>query len=129
MFRKELVWGVNGLWCAIVFVMALAKLFEIAMVVQLFRNWGLRPYLSSIGMLELLFLALYLYPATMRVGFFLFCSLFGGAIATTLQRDGKVLAPLTMLAGLWLAAYLRGPHLYENAEVRVTNEWDYLRGK
>jgi hypothetical protein len=128
MYRKELVWGVNGVWCAIVFVMAMAKFFEIAMVVQTFREWGLRPYLTSIGLMELASLALYIYPPTLRVGFFLLCSVFGGAIATTLQRDGNVLAPFSMLIGLWLAAYLRGPQLFENVELR-SNEFDYLRTK
>ena len=127
MYRKEVVWGVNGIWCAILFVMAMAKFFEIAMVVQMFRDWGLRPYLTSIGLLELASLGLYLYPPTLRIGFFLLCSIFGGAIATTLQRDGNVTAPLSMLLGLWLAGYLRGPHLFENTEVRPPSEFDYLR--
>jgi hypothetical protein len=126
MFRKEMVWGVNGLWCAIVAGMALLKFFEIAMVVQLFKDWGLRPYMSSIGFVELACVLLYLYPPTLRIGFFLLCSFFGGAIATTLQRDGNVMPPFIMLLSLWLAAYLRGPHLYENVEVRRT-DFDYLK--
>lgn len=129
MLRKELVWAVNGIWCAIVVVMALAKLLEISMVVQMFKSWGLRPYLSSIALVELASLALYLYPPTWRIGFFLLCSFFGGAVAVTLQHGGNVLAPISMLLGLWLAAYLRGPHLFENADVRITTEFDYLRGK
>jgi hypothetical protein len=128
MFRKEVVWGVNGLWCAIVVAAAVVKFLEITMVVGIFKDWGLRPYLSSIGLLELICVGLYVFPPTMRIGFFLSCSLFGGAIATTLQRDGNVMPPFIMLLWLWAAAYLRGPHLFENVEVRRT-EFDYLSKK
>jgi len=128
MFRKEIVWGVNAAWSAIVIVMALAKFFEIAMIVEMFRGWGLRPYLSSIGLIELISVLLYLYPPTMRAGFFLLCSFFGGAMAITLSRGDNILPPMLMLAALWGAAYLRGPHLYKNEEVR-TSQWDYLRSR
>lgn len=128
MFRKEVIWGVNGLWCAIVVGMAMLKFFEIAMLVQMFKDWGLRSYMSSIGFIELACVALYIFPPTMRVGFFLLCAFFGGAIATTLQRDGNVMPPFIMLLWLWAAAYLRGPHLFENVEVR-RNEFDYLKPK
>lgn len=128
MFRKEVVWGINGLWCAIVVVAAVVKFLEITMMVEMFKGWGLRPYMSSIGFLELVSVALYVYPPTLRVGFFLLCAFFGGAIATTLQREGNVMPPFIMLLWLWAAAYLRGPHLFENVEVRRT-EFDYLSKK
>lgn len=125
LFNPVVVRSLNGMWAAIVLGMGLAKLFENALMVQMFRGWGLRPYMTSIGLLEIGSVLLYLYPPTLRVGFFLLNAFFGGAVATTLQRGDRPWPPLLMLLALWVVAWLRGPHLFRNEEVR-SNEWDYL---
>lgn len=126
LLKPVVVWGLNGTWALIVAAMALMKIAENALMAQTFKGYGLRPWMTSIGFVELAALLLYLFPPSLRPGFFLLNAFFGGAVATTLQHGDSPWPPLAMMFSLWFLAWLRGPHLFRNEEVR-SNEWDYLR--
>ena len=125
---RILPWIVNLPLVALIAYSSLTKLLETAWWAEWFRSWGLRPYLTSLGALELIGLLLYLSPSTMRFGLIVLAAYFGGAIATTLQRQDNWIPSALCLAALCLGAWLRNPALFTNAR-EARNEFEYLKGR
>lgn len=67
---------------------------------------------TAIGLMEMAFAALFIFPKTMRIGFFLLCAYFGGAMATELSNGGSMLNPTVPLALIWVTAFLRDRELF-----------------
>ncbi|MBY0374298.1 MAG: DoxX family protein [Bryobacteraceae bacterium] len=80
---RILPWIVNAPLAVLIAYSAITKLAETSWWAEWFRGWGLRPYLTTIGAIELIGLLLYLAPSTMRIGLVVLAAFFGGAIATT----------------------------------------------
>ena len=74
----------------------------------------LLQYMSVLGIMELTFIALFLYPQTMKIGFLLITAYFGGAIATELSNGNSIIFPTAILTLVWIAAWLRKPSLFIN---------------
>src|SRR5258708_7919952 len=55
---------------------------------------GVGRHVRLLGVMELAFAALFVVPATMKVGFLLASCYFGGAIATELSHDALKVNPL-----------------------------------
>ncbi|QNH63840.1 DoxX family protein [Hymenobacter sediminicola] len=68
---------------------------------------GVADYRIGLGLMELLFTALFLYPRTMKLGLLLLTSYFAGAIATDLSHGRSLVAPVLILTLVWIAAFLR----------------------
>jgi hypothetical protein len=86
---------------------ALSKLTRNAEAVAALTKTGVGPYITLLGVLELVFVALFLYPKTMKLGFaFLSCYL-AGAMAAELSHGGPVQNAAIPLLILWIAAFLR----------------------
>ncbi len=123
---KRLVgWAINAPFIAVMLWSIGEKFVETKLIVEAFRTWNLRPYMTTLATIELASLALYLFPGTLRIGFFLLCSFLGGAIATKLQRQGDWWLPAVLLAYLWFAAWFRSRELFTNSQAQ-TNEFRYL---
>ena len=73
---------------------------------------GVGDYYRGLGLLKLIFLGLYLYPRTFRLGFLLLCCFFGGAMATLLSHQASILPPAVPLVVLWVATYLRDRSIF-----------------
>src|SRR5687767_5230166 len=69
--------------CIIIFS-ALCKLMNASVFADAYAKAGITDFLIPLGLAEIIFLALFLYPKTFRLGFFLMCSYFGGAIVSHL---------------------------------------------
>ena len=91
---------------------ALAKLFKAKPVVESLTKAGVLEYINILAALELVSLALWLYPKTSNIGFFLLCCFFGGAIATEIKEPMSMLGPIVILIIIWIAAYFRNPSLF-----------------
>ena len=74
----------------------------------------LLQYMNVLGIMELTFIALFLYPQTMKIGFLLITAYFGGAIATELSNGNSIIFPTAILTLVWIAAWLRKPSLFIN---------------
>ena len=87
------------------------KLLGMPVAGETLHQLGWPPdYAFSIGILELVCLALYLYPRTNLLGALLFMGLFGGAMATQIRAGNPLFSHqlfslylgLLMWGGLWL---------------------------
>ena len=73
---------------------------------------GVGPYVTSIGVLQLVIAILYLLPATRTIGFLLTCSYLGGAIFAHLSHGQALTLPAITLALFWVAMFLTKPGLF-----------------
>lgn len=90
---------------------AIMKLAKAPTLVEGFSKSGLGNYLMLIGMIELVSVALFLFPRTSKVGFLLLCSYLGGAIAIELASAQPPVAAV-FLAVIWVAVYLRNKLMF-----------------
>ncbi len=118
-------WAINAPFILVMLWSIIEKFSETKLIVEAFRTWNLRPYMTTLAAVELVSLVLYLIPGTLRIGFFLLCSFLGGAVAVKLQRQGEWWLPAALLAYLWFAAWYRSRELFSNTQIQ-TNEFRYL---
>ncbi|PJJ60448.1 hypothetical protein [Hymenobacter chitinivorans] len=64
-------------------------------------------YMPALGMMELVFTALFVYPKTMKLGLLLLTSYFAGAIAVDLSHAHTAVPAAFILALVWVAAFVR----------------------
>jgi len=86
---------------------AMAKLLMVNSVVEDFAKLGVVRYIRILGISELLFLALLLYPRTMRIGYILLFSYLAGAIATHLAHGEISFQPAIPMIFITLSVVLR----------------------
>jgi DoxX-like family len=67
--------------------------------------------MTALAIIELLSVALFLYPRTGVLGSLLLVAYMGGAIATHLQHALPLAAPIAISAFVWIAAVVRFPEL------------------
>ena len=94
---------------------AIAKIIKAEKITDDFTKLGVDAYTRMLGTLEIILLILLFYPKTMRIGFFLLCAYFGGAIATQLSHHGMFLLPAIPLFFIWLNVFLRDKYLFKPA--------------
>ncbi len=68
---------------------------------------GFGPYIPVFGLVELVSVALFLYPPTYKTGFYLLLSYLGGAAAIELS-GGQPPVALALIALLWVSVWFRG---------------------
>jgi len=85
-------------------VMKLANA-EPPMVVTFLTSAGFGSALAALGSAELLIAALFLYPATRKIGFLLLSCYFGGALALEIG-GGQAPASAVFLALAWTGIFL-----------------------
>jgi hypothetical protein len=89
-------------------IMKLSKNEE---VVTTLAKVGVEKYLTYLGLMEIGFAALFLYPKTMKLGFILLSCYFSGALATELSH-GTPLNALVPIMLVWVAAFLRDRSIF-----------------
>lgn len=67
---------------------------------------GLGAHLPVLGLMEISFALLFLWPKTLRIGFVLLACYFAGALAVELA-NGKPFNALLPMVLVWIAAWLR----------------------
>jgi hypothetical protein len=68
---------------------------------------GVGRHVRLVGVMELVFAALFVVPATMKLGFVLASCYFAGAIATELSHDALKANPFIPIVLLWIGAFVR----------------------
>src|SRR5882672_4147532 len=68
---------------------------------------GVGRYVRLLGVMELVFAALFVFPATMKLDFILTSCYFGGAIATELSHGALKVNPFIPIVLLWIGAFVR----------------------
>ena len=71
-----------------------------------FAAFGISDYRIYLGLMEIIFVALFLIPKTKRTGLLFLTAYLGGAIATHLTHQMSLFGPSLPLILLWIGAYL-----------------------
>jgi hypothetical protein len=81
-------------------------------IVETMMALGVGRHVRLLGMMEVAFAALFVVPATMRLGFLLASCYFGGAIATELSHDALKANPFVPIVVLWVGAFVRDRSIF-----------------
>ena len=92
------------------------KLTQSAQIVETLTKVGVGSHVIMLGLMEIGFAALFLYPKTMKLGFILLSCYFAGAIATELSHNTpfNAIMPLVLI---WIAAFLRDKTIFLPTQV------------
>ncbi|QIP15535.1 DoxX family protein [Spirosoma aureum] len=102
---------VTVLAAGMVILSGVMKLTHSAQIVETLTKVGVGPYITMLGIMEIGFSALFLYPKTMKLGFILLSCYFAGALATELSH-GTPLNALTPIILIWIATFLRDRNVF-----------------
>lgn len=80
-------------------------------VMDFLNKAGFGNYITLLGLTELIIAALFIYPKTNRVGFFLAISYFSGALSLELSAAAPP-ASAIFLVLLWVAMFLKNKQLF-----------------
>ena len=81
-------------------------------IVEAMTALGVGRHLRLLGLMELAFAALFVIPATFKLGFVLASCYFAGAIATELSHDALKVNPFIPIVLLWIGAFIRDRTLF-----------------
>jgi hypothetical protein len=95
-----------GLPALMLIMSAVMKLTGAEQVVNGLTKIGLGSYITLFGIIELISVALFLYPKTYKVGFLLICSYLGGALSIELATAQPPMAAI-FLSIVWIAVFLK----------------------
>ena len=84
----------------------LMKLTQSKEVVETLTKVGAGDKAINLGLMEIGFAALFIYPKTMKLGFILLSCYFAGALATEITHGSPLNAFLPLVL-IWIAAFLR----------------------
>jgi len=93
-------------------VSAVMKIAKNPRIVQEMTPLGVGKYLQLLGVMELVFAAMFVIPATSKLGFILLSSYFGGAIATELSHGVPKINPYVPLVLLWVCAFIKDRSIF-----------------
>lgn len=100
---------------------AFMKLSGAEEVVEGLTAGGLGSYVTFFGILELISLALFIYPRTYKIGFLLLCSYLGGAMSIELANGQPPVAAI-FLTIIWISVFLRNKLMFLHpAQIKHTN--------
>ena len=116
---RKMIWtgrGISGLMIAFLLFDSIIHMAKIAVVVEAFARLGWPIDLAiPLGIVELVCIALYLYPRTSILGAILLTGYLGGAVVTHLRVGsslfGETLFPVYLGVLLWGGLYLRESRL------------------
>ena len=85
----------------------IAKLSGSAQVVEKLSHVGVISYIYLLGIMELIFAALYFFRPTMKAGFILIACYLAGAIATDLSHGESIASAAIAGIIVWIGAFVR----------------------
>lgn len=88
------------------------KLTGNAQILEAMTALGVRRYVPWLGAMEVAFAALFVIPATFKLGFVLASCYFAGAIATELSHDALKVNPFIPIVLLWIGAFIRDRSIF-----------------
>ena len=82
------------------------KLIGSPNVISMLNAMGVTKLVAVLGILQLVFIGLFAYPPTLRIGFILLSCYYSGALATEIFQ-GTTVNALMPLGLIWVSAVLR----------------------
>ena len=112
--KKIIGWVLSALVFVIFAPSAFMKFSGAPEVIENGAKFGISVSMFTIiGVIELISLILFLIPKTGIIGTLLLASYMGGAIATHLEHNESIAAPLAIATFVWIVAFIRFPELSE----------------
>ena len=90
----------------------ISKLTGSKQVVESLTKVGVLEYAKYLGLAEIVFAILFVYPPTNAIGFILLACYFSGAIATDLSHKRPIVAPFVILSMIFIAEILVNNNLF-----------------
>ena len=110
--KKIIYWVLTGLVSIAFLGSALGKLNANAEALKMAENFGIDPNTYMLlGIIEILSLILFIIPRTGIIGTILLASYMGGAIATHLEHNVSIIAPVIVQTFMIVVAFYRFPEL------------------
>ncbi len=109
-WRYYLGWAMSLFVCLGITASGMAKLMNAPMLVESLAIINLQDHIMTIGIIELTCVALYLFPKTSNIGFFLLCSYIGGIIAAEWAMGIPAIG-VTLAVLMYVGTMLRKPEL------------------
>lgn len=81
-------------------------------IVEEMSKLGVGRHLRLLAVMEIAFAALFIVPATMKLGFILASCYFAGAIATELSHEALKVNPFIPIVLLWIGAFIRDRSIF-----------------
>ena len=81
-------------------------------IVESLNKVGVGKFKLALGIAEIIFTLLFIYPPTRNLGFVLLVCYFSGALATDLSHKTPVFAPVMILTILFVAQYVNVPAFF-----------------
>lgn len=106
-------WVAAGLVAALVMASGVAKMTGAPKVMQSLEALHLVPFRHVLGLAEIIFALLFLFPPTALFGFLGLVCYFSGALATDLTHKRPFLVPLIIQVAIFVAAGLKIPGLFQ----------------
>ncbi|MDJ1472881.1 DoxX family protein [Cytophagaceae bacterium DM2B3-1] len=110
--RKIITLVVTALASLMVILSGIMKLTKNQSIVDVMNKVGVGQYITLLGIMEIVFTALFIYPKTMKIGFILLTCYFAGAIATELSHNGPLANAMMPLVLVWIATFLRDSSVF-----------------
>ena len=104
--KKTITIIVTILTAALITLSGIMKLTNNEQVVTKLTKMGVGQFLSILGLMEISFTALFLFPKTRKIGFILLSCYFSGAIATDLSHGENIMAATMPLVLVWISTFL-----------------------
>lgn len=96
------------------FMLVMSGVMKIAgsqQIVQGLTKGGLGSYITLFGIIELISVALFIYPKTYKIGFLLICCYLGGALSIELASGQPPMAAI-FLTLIWISVYLKDKGMF-----------------
>jgi len=87
------------------------KITKNEMMVESLGKIGFLPYITFIGVAELVFVILFMIPKTYKVGFLFVTSYLGGAAALEIV-EGRFPIAFVFIALAWIGVYVRDKNMF-----------------
>ena len=110
----------TGLVTLTIIISASSKLAFVPQLVDIFSKIGLLSYLRILGVTELVFLSIFLFKGTRKIGLLLLTGYFGGAMAVEMSHGTFFIAPATILTLVWITAYLHDETMFVSERKEVS---------
>jgi len=110
----------NSTWSLIVtiipaFLVIASGVFKLSgskQIVDGLTKAGVIDYIKYLGIAEIIFAILFIYPPANSIGFILLACYFSGAIATDLSHKNSIVAPVVILSLIFIAEILANNSLF-----------------
>lgn len=110
--KKIITILLTSLTTVMVVLSGLMKAIHLPWSVEGLVKFNLPNSATVLGLMEMTFAMLFVFPKTMRIGFILLSCYFAGAMATELSYDGSMFNPGIPLVLIWITAYIRDNSIF-----------------